>query len=148
MTPAVFYFYRGLGVVGEYARSTQSITRGATTRDITNHGWVVSGSYLLTGEVASTSVPAPKNPFDPTASKWGALQLIARYAELDVDAAAFDAGLVAAGASQKAKAATVGLNWYPVQYVKYYFTYERTSFEGPTPRAIENTILFRVQVAF
>jgi len=36
----------------------------------------------------------------------------------------------------------------PVQYVKYYIAYEHTSFEGPTPRAAENIVLFRVQLAF
>lgn len=148
VTPAVFYYYKGLGAFAEYARTTQAVTRGAATRDITNRAWGVNVALLLTGETASTGVPAPRTPFDPTTGTWGGLQLIARYAVLDVDRAAFDGGLVASGASRTAKAATVGLNWYPAQYVKYYLTYERTSFEGPTPRATENTLLFRVQVAF
>ena len=148
VTPAVFYYYKAFGTFAEYARSTQAVTRGATSRDISNQAWGVTAAYLLTGEAASTSVPSPRTPFDPTTGRWGALQLTTRYAELDVDQAAFDAGFAAAGASQKAKAFTVGLNWYPSQYIKYYLTYDRTSFDGPTPRATENIIAFRVQVAF
>ena len=148
VTPAVFYYYKAFGTFAEYAASTQAVSRGATSRDVTNTGWQIAASYLLTGEAAGTSVPAPRQSFDPPAGMWGALQIIARYAELTVDGDVFDAGFAASGASRKAKATTVGFNWYPAQPVKYYFTYERTVFDGPTVRPIENTILFRVQAAF
>jgi len=148
VTPALFYYYKAFGAFAEYAASTQAVSRGTTTRDVTNTGWQIAASYLLTGEAAGTSVPSPRQAFDPTAGTWGALQLIARYSELTVDADAFDAGFAASGASRKAKATTVGFNWYPAQPVKYYFTYERTEFDGPAVRPTENTILFRVQAAF
>ncbi|MEO7190255.1 MAG: hypothetical protein ABI051_04305, partial [Vicinamibacterales bacterium] len=61
----------------------------------------------------------------------------------------FTAGFAAAAASQTAKQATIGVNWYPVQFVKYYLTYERTTFSGGTAaRPTENIILFRGQLAF
>jgi phosphate-selective porin OprO/OprP len=148
LTPAVFYFYRSIGVFGEYVRSTQAVARGATSLDVTNRAWEITGSWLLTGEAASTGLPSPKAAFDPSAGRWGAVQLVARYAELSIDDALFDSGFVSPGASRRARAATVGLNWYPVQPVKYYLTYEHTAFDGPTVRLPDNTILFRIQLAF
>jgi len=148
ITPSVFYFYKSLGTFAEYIRTTQAISRGAGARDITNQGWEVTGSWFITGETASTGLPSPRKPFDPAAGKWGALQLLARYSELTVDQAAFDQGFAAAGSSRIARAATIAANWYPVQFVKYYLTFEHASFDGPTPRPTENTILFRAQIAF
>jgi phosphate-selective porin OprO/OprP len=92
----------------------------------------------------------PRNPFDPPAGHWGALQILARYSVLNVDDAAFTAGLAAAGASDTAKQFTAGLNWYPAAYIKYYATYERTGFEGGVApaRPTEHVILFRIQLGF
>ena len=58
------------------------------------------------------------------------------------------AGFAAAGASEKARQFTVGVNWYPASVFKYYLNYERTEFEaGALPaRPTENIILFRVQL--
>lgn len=148
VTPAVFYYYKSFGAFAEYARSTQAVSRGTTHADIANQAWDISAGYLLTGEAASAGVPSPRTPFDPSTGAWGALQLTTRYAELAVDETAFDLGFAGSGASQKAKAFTVGLNWYPSQNIKYYLTYDRTSFDGPTPRPAENIVAFRVQVAF
>ena len=55
--------------------------------------------------------------------------------ELTVDDAAFTAGLAAASASRDAKSFTIGANWYPAAYIKYYATYERTTFDGGAARA-------------
>jgi phosphate-selective porin OprO/OprP len=148
VTPAVFYYYKSFGAFAEYARSTQAVSRGSASGDVSNHAWDITAGYLLTGEAASAAVPVPRTPFDPTTGHWGAVQVTTRYAELAVDQAAFDLGFAASGASQKAKAFSIGLNWYPSQYIKYYVTYDHTSFEGPTPRSTENIVAFRVQAAF
>jgi phosphate-selective porin len=72
--------------------------------------------------------------------------VVARYSELAVDPAAFAAGLAGAGASRVAQSFTIGANWYPAAYIKYYGTFERTVFSGSRPA--ENVILFRAQLAF
>ena len=148
LSPAVFYYYKSLGAFGEFVQSTQTVVRGTTATAITNRGWEVSGAWLLTGEAASAGVPNPRRAFDPPAGRWGALQVVARHAELRVDEAAFEDGFAAIGSSRRARATTIGVNWYPTQVVKYYGTYERTTFNGPTPRAPDHTVLFRVQLAF
>jgi phosphate-selective porin OprO and OprP len=148
ITPAVFYYYKSFGGFAEYVRSMQEISRSNSSYDVTNDGWGITGSYVLTGEAASDRGVRPSRAFDPSAGKWGALQLAARYSHLSVDPLAFTSGLAAATASRKASAFTIAANWYPVAFIKYYATFERTSFDGGASRPTENVILFRTQVAF
>ena len=89
-----------------------------------------------------------KHDFDPENGQWGALQLLARYAVLTVDRDAFDLGLAAVSASREARQITVGANWYPTAFVKFYATYERTTFHDGAARPSEHVILFRSQLAF
>jgi phosphate-selective porin OprO/OprP len=148
VTPAVFYYYKALGVFGEYVQSTQNVARAGITREFTNTAWNVTASFLLTGETASTGITRPRAPFDPAAGTWGALQLVARYAALNLDDDIFSAGFAGAGASSAAKQFTIGANWHPASVFKYYLTYERTTFDTNTgsPRPTENIVLFRVQL--
>ncbi len=149
VSPAVAYFYKRAGVFLEYARTSQDISKSGVKDTIDNDGWDVSAVWNLTGENATSGVVRPKKPFDPAAGRWGAAQLVARYAELRVDQAAFDRGFAAAGANQKAQQVSVGVNWYAVQFIKYYLEYEHTSFKGgPTARPTENTIFLRAQLSF
>jgi len=149
LTPGIFYYLKRGGVFAEYVRVSQEITKGAVHDTFTNTGWDVTGVINLTGEEASSGIVTPQRPFDPATGDWGAVQLVGRYAELDVDADVFAQGLAATTASERARQATVGINWYPVQYVKYYLTYERTTFGGGAAnRPPENAVIFRVQLAF
>ncbi len=63
---------------------------------------------------------------------------------------AVDLGFAAAGASRKAQAWTVGLNWYLTGNVKYVLNFERTVFDDNRAgaRAPENGIGFRTQLNF
>jgi phosphate-selective porin OprO and OprP len=90
----------------------------------------------------------PRHNFDPSNGAWGALQLLARYSQLRVDPRAFANGLVTSTANQQAAAVTIGADWYPTAYIKYYATFERTSLtRGAAPRR-ENVVMFRAQLAF
>ena len=148
VSPAVFYYYKGFGGFAEYMRSRQNLARAGVTEQAVNHGWEVTGSYVLTGERASDRGVRPASPFDPPAGKWGALQVVARYTEVEFDEDIFALGLAAAGSAEKARSYTIGVNWYPATVFKYYLTYEHTQFEEGTapPRPDENVILFRVQL--
>jgi len=150
VAPAVFYYVGSFGAFGEYIRSTQHVARAGVTREVSNEGWGVTASYLLTGEAASAGTIRPRRSFDPPTRQWGAVQLLARYSQLEVDADVFANGLAAAGASRKADAFTLGVNWYPTSFIKWYATYERTVFDGDAdgPRPAENAVLFRAQLAF
>lgn len=149
VSPAVFYYHKALGVFGEFMRSEQRVSRpGVVSDDVANHGWDVTGSYVLTGEAASDRGVRPGSPFDPAAGTWGAAQVVARYSEVEFDRDIFALGLAGAIASEKAKSFAVGLNWYPANVVKFYATYEHTRFEGGSTPSLtrENVIIFRAQL--
>jgi phosphate-selective porin OprO/OprP len=148
VTPAAFYYYKSFGGFVEYVRSAQEVSRAGSSGDIVNQGWGITGSYVVTGEAASDRGVRPRYPFDPSAGHWGALQLVARYSHLRVDPAAFSQGFAAATASRDASAFTLGANWYPAAFLKYYATFEQTSFDGGAARPTEHVILVRAQVAF
>jgi sodium-dependent dicarboxylate transporter 2/3/5 len=115
VTPAVFYYHGRAGAFAEFVHSSGS-------------AWDVTGSYVLTGEATSERGVRPGNDFDPRAGRWGALQLVARYGELTVN-------------DRASHQFTVGVNWYPVNIVKYYVNFERTTSAG-------NMLAIRTQVAF
>ena len=146
VAPAVFYYYRSFGGFAEYVRSTQRVGKASTLADVTNQAWDITGSFLVTGETATYGTVRPVNTFDPEHGHWGALQVLARYSVLSVDRGAFDLGLAAANASRQAKQFTIAVNWFPVSYIKYYFTFERTTFDRV--RSAENVIVVRAQLGF
>jgi sodium-dependent dicarboxylate transporter 2/3/5 len=153
VTPSVFYYRGPVGAFAEWVRSAQDVTRATDVTTIANQAWDVSGSYVLTGEPTSDRGVQPSHPFDPESGKWGALQLVARYAELTVDRHAFNGGFAAIDANRRAHQFTLGVNWYPAAVVKYYVNFERTAFQGGYPgsaavRRPENVIFIRAQLAF
>jgi phosphate-selective porin OprO/OprP len=150
VTPAAFFFYKAFGTFGEYVRSTQTIARAGTTREVQNHAVEITASYFLTGETAGTGTIRPRRVFDPATGRWGAVQLLTRYSRLDIDDAAFVSTLAAPGASRRADQWAAALNWYPNQFIKWYASYERTVFDRAAAgvRPVEHAILFRAQVAF
>jgi phosphate-selective porin OprO/OprP len=149
-TPAVFYYHNQFGGYAEYVRSAQTVARNGLETDVANHAWEATGSYLLTGEAATEGIVRPKRDFDPQAGRWGAVQLLARYATLSVDRDAFAAGLAAAGASREARSLGLGVNWYPNPYIKIYGSFERTTFrvDAGSAQPAEHVIIFRTQLAF
>lgn len=149
VTPAVFYYFKSFGGFAEYVRSTQSVSRANAFTDVANNAWDVTASYVITGDTTTDRGVRPKNNFDPAAGHWGALQLLARVAQLKVDSAAFSRNLAASTASGEAKQFSVEANWYPNYWIKYYFSYERTNFTGGnTTRPTENAVIIRTQLAF
>lgn len=150
VTPAVFYYYKSFGGFGEYVRSSQWVASSTARRYVSNHAWEMTGSLVLTGEAASDRGVRPSANFDPATGHWGALQILGRFAELRIDRDAFDAGLAAPGASRDARSFTIGADWYPNPYIKFYGSFERTVFDrhAEGARHAENAILVRSQLAF
>lgn len=149
VAPALFYYFKSVGAFAEYTRSDQQVARNGVVSDISNHAMQVSGSVMLTGEAATYGNVRPAHNFNPAEHHWGAMQLLARYSTLSVDPLAFEAGLAAATANEQAQSFTIAMNWFPNANVKYYATFERTTFDGgATPRPAEDVILFRAQIGF
>lgn len=138
ISPQVYYYYGPFGVIAEYARVSQDVSNGIKTASLDNDAWQVAASYLLTGEDASFKGVKPKQPFDTDKGGWGAWELVARYQENNIDAAAFSTagagtGLAFADPRNNAKSAkswAAGVNWYLNQNVKLAVNFEHTSFDG------------------
>jgi phosphate-selective porin OprO/OprP len=151
-SPQAWYFYKAFGGWYEYVHTDTPIRRGLAAGDIAHDAWQVAASWVLTGENATDAGAGirPRNNFDFGNGNWGALQLAARYHVLTIDENAFALGFAAAGATRKAEAWTLGLNWYLTGNVRYIVNFERTVFdEDPDgPRRAENALAFRTQLTF
>jgi phosphate-selective porin OprO/OprP len=146
------YFYTGpLGLLGEYVLSRNEVSRGPATAELEHTAWQAIGSFFLTGEKAGFRSPAPKKPFDLKEGGFGALELVGRYGELDLDEAAFPVYAALTASAQKAKAWGVGVNWHFTRAVKIAVNYERTTFTGGATtgdREPENAVITRFQTSF
>jgi phosphate-selective porin OprO/OprP len=160
LSPQAYYYYGPFGLLGEYVISDQGVKNSATlqTANLKNTAWEISGGWVLTGEDASYSGVTPRHPFDPRNGDWGALQLVARYAELDVDKAAFPVFANPAISASEAHAWAVGLNWYLNKNIRVNTSFSRTTFTGgggagtTVPAAVtqhpEDVLFTRIQLSF
>lgn len=155
------YYHRGsFGLLGEYVTVRQDVTRVLSPTQ-SRHGqldhaaWQLSGGYFLTGEDSGFKAPAPARAFGKDGGR-GAVELVARVGELDLDDAAFVGGANSfadpATAVSKAFAWSVGVNWYLTPVIRLVVDYEQTNFDGGSAegadRPDEQVVLSRVQFAF
>ncbi|MGI9041592.1 MAG: OprO/OprP family phosphate-selective porin [Gemmatimonadales bacterium] len=151
LSPHAFVGLGSLGLLGEYILSRQEVRQGATTAKLDHTAWQASGSYFLTGEQAGFRSPSPKKPFDLRAGTFGAVELAARYGELDLDDDAFPTFANPTDAASKAKAFGVGVNWHLNRQIKVVVNYEHTTFDAGAAtgdRESENFVVTRFQHAF
>ena len=151
LAPHAYLGLGSFGVLGEYTINRHEVRAGATTARLTHRAWQASGSFFLTGEHAGFRNPAPKKPFDLKAGTFGALELAARYGELDIDDDAFPLFASASSAATKAKGLGLGVNWHLSRQIKVLVSYEHTTFEGGADtgdRASEDFVVTRFQHAF
>ena len=93
-------------MLGEYVISKQDVTLGTVTREVENDAWQLQVSWVLFGGDASYRGVTPRNAFDWAAGTWGAVELVARYSELDIDDEAFTAGFLSTSSSATAQTMT------------------------------------------
>jgi len=166
LSPEACYYLGPFGVQGEYDISDQSVQNTLTLARaaLKNTAWQVSGQWVLTGEKASFNGLTPANPFDPHAGSWGALQLVARFSELNIDNAAFNSFSDPTTSARSAAAWSVGLNWWLNRNVRVLTSFSHTTFQGggevnpyipsttTAPATVthqdENILFTRIQVAF
>ncbi|HXI73160.1 MAG TPA: porin [Verrucomicrobiae bacterium] len=160
LSPQGYYYYGPLSLLGEYAISDQGVLNTGTGAQahLQNTAWEISGGWVLTGENASFNGITPLHPFDPHKGQWGALQVVARYAELNIDDDAFPVFANPATSASAAQAWSAGLNWYLNKNIRLNASYSRTTFTGGggtgttapavTTRQPESVFFTRVQLAF
>ena len=157
--PQAFWYSGPFGVMGEYVESTQALDAsapGAKVNNIsqTNKASQVQISYVVTGEDNTFGGVKPMRSFDPFKGSWGALQLVGRWSELDVDQSTFKM-LDPSKSVSKATAFTAGANWFLNKNALLRFDYEDVSFLGGagtathvTNRPTERIFATRFQLAF
>jgi len=155
LSPQGYYYWGPFGLLGEYVISDQEVRKGAAKADLQNTAWQIAAGWVLTGEAASYTGVTPKHPFDPRSNHWGALQLVARYEDLNIDNNAFPIFANPGTSASEAHAWSVGLNWYLNKNIRANVSYSRTSFDGKinpaaatVTRQPEEVVFTRLQLAF
>ncbi|HXT39628.1 MAG TPA: porin, partial [Candidatus Angelobacter sp.] len=128
------------------------------TAPLRTTAWQITASWVLTGEDASFKGVSPARAFDPSIGHWGAIQLVARYAQLNIDPAAFPMFADSTASARSADAWSIGVDWSLNRSVRLMTSFSRTTFSGgggtgTTAPAIitrqpENVLFTRVQLAF
>jgi len=160
LAPQFDYRNGSLGVIGEYVLSTVNVRPSANgpKAELKNKGWQLSAGYVLTGEDSSYGGVVPKSNFDFANGTWGAFEVVARYANLKIDDAAFPLYASAASNANEASSFGLGLNWYLSKAVLFKLDYYQTSFDSPAGaplistspvlRQDEKAFISRFQIAF
>ena len=160
LVPQGYWYWGSLGVLGEYAVSSQKIRRGPITAaprtsfaTIRNEGWQIAATYLLTGEENSFQGVNPHSPVSFAEGGWGAWEVAGRVGQLSIDDELFSS-VAAGGAARRASSWGGGVNWYLNRNVKLSLDYEQTYFKGGSikPGTVtahdERMVFSRLQVAF
>lgn len=152
VSPQAYYYVGPFGLLGEYVQTAQDVKNGTTFGEISTSAWQVAASYVLTGEKASYRSVAPRKQFNPGAGNFGAIELAARYTQLNVDNDAFILKFANPNNSaRRASTWTAGVNWYFNKNLKFQVNYEQSAFLGGSAtgnRQTEKVILSRFQVYF
>jgi phosphate-selective porin OprO/OprP len=114
---------------------------------------------VVTGESAAYNEDVtPKRPFNLAEGHWGALQLVGRFMELNVDQDAFPRYSDPTTSARSAAAWSVGINWYLNRNILWKTSFSHTVFDGgggpgttapaTTTRKNESVLFTRLQLAF
>lgn len=155
-TPQFYYYWGPLGLLGEYAVSSQEVRQdngGAPIRDTLEHtAWQVGISYFLTGEQNSFKAVTPKRALTLGGDGWGALELAARVGQIKLADAAFPTFANPASNATRSTSYGVAVNWHLNRNVKLSAGYDFTEFEGQPGTTFdggdEHVVTTRVQFAW
>jgi phosphate-selective porin OprO/OprP len=156
LSPQFYYYRNRLGLMGEWIRSGQEVQVGAnasTHGRLENRAWQLTAGWVLTGEDCTyRGASKPSHPFALDGEGWGAVELVARYGELEVDEDAFPVYADPSVSARRAQAWGLGINWYLTGNLKLVLNYTDASFDGGAPlgadRPDEEAVFSRLQVSF
>ena len=156
LNPQLYYFNGPVGLLAEWVKEDQGVTKGATDGTVNNQAGHVLASFVIGGDNSYDGV-RPRAPASWAKKDLGAFELVVRYGWLEVDQAAFQPpGYSDPSKSvHRAKEWAFDVNWWLNRNVKLSAFWGRTTFVGGagkptavTDRATENVGIARVQVAF
>jgi phosphate-selective porin OprO/OprP len=159
LSPQFDYRFGPLGLFGEYAVSASRLRPESNSEALSlkHRAWQLTGGYVLTGEDSSATGLVPRAPFDPGAGTWGAVEVVARWSEAKVDAAAFPRLAAPDTSVTDVRTLAVGLNWHLSGAVRAMFNYYYSQFDaapgalstgGAVRRPDEGVFVSRLQLAF
>lgn len=162
LSPQASYYYGPFGFLAEYVISDQRVARAGDAparARLENTAWEVTGSWVITGEdVNFKGGVIPLHPFSIKEGGWGAWQLVARYAQLDIDRDAFPLYSDPSTSARTAGTWSIGLNWWLNRNLRVLSSFSHTDFRGgggsgasapaPITRQDENVLFTRMQLSF
>lgn len=153
LAPQATYFFGPLGVLAEYVTSGQTASVGGARSYLSNHGWQLAGSIMLTGEKNTYDSIRPSRPLAAAMDRQhcGAWELAIRHSALGVDPNAFPRYAATASSAQSASESAIGINWHLNQHTKLMIDFESTGFHMATdsvPRLhAEHVVMTEIQLA-
>lgn len=156
-SPHLGWYAGPLGLMVEYVVSENSVSLGNRHDVIRNRGWHVGASWVVTGENASYEGVSPSSENSIYKGGLGAVELVARIAEVRFDHDAFTGGGSSfanpATSASQAVAYAGGVNWYPSKNLRFSASYTHTDFDASKPTSAvlkhgEDAILARAQISF
>ena len=152
VSPQMYWSIGRFGLLAEFARSDQEVTRAPSTTNLTNEAWDATASFLLTGDTTSFKGVTPKKPYDPDAHTWGAFELVARAGAQRQDENSFPFYANPAASAEVARDRGFGVNWTMSRNARLMLDYVETRFSGGAANGLdredERVILSRFQVSF
>ncbi len=155
------YFYKSFTLLAEGGLGYQGYSNnGKDSTRVPFSGWMVQGTYFLTGEQLTRRVnvvrPISRFGYDKGKLGLGAWEVHARFSNLQLNNRIFTAGFADPNQwSNLANIVDVGTNWYWNYYTKIYFDWQHAFFgnpvtSGPGGHLLSSTDLFwlRFQVFF
>ena len=145
VAPQLDYRNGSFGLLSEYVVSAVNVRASATGKltELQNKAWQLAAGYVLTGENSAYAGVVPSNNFDLSKGTWGAFEVAARYANLQVDDAAFPLYASPAAGAGEASSLGLGLNWYLSKAVRFTFDYYQTKFDAApgAPATLTNAVI-------
>ncbi len=143
----IAYFYESLTVLAEYGGGFQGYSsNGKTSTRVPFSGWMVQGTYFLTGEKLTRRVnvvrPINKFGFDKGKFGWGAVEVHSRFSDLELGKQVFTGGFADPNQwTNRAYAIDTGVNWYWNYYTKIYFDWQHAMFGSPVTSGVGGHLL-------
>lgn len=140
------------GANAEWYSNVQAVRRGAKLVNVPVGGFLGVVDYVLTGERSVQGGVVPARPFDPEHGRWGAFQVAARVAQVEIGDAAFPLFADPAHSARQATEWSIGLSWFITRTTRLQLNGAETAFSGGAAgggdRKTEQELLARMQVLF
>lgn len=145
LNPQFYYYFRSLGLLGEYVKVGQQVSRlvavgNDRTATLEHDAWQLQAAYFLTGEREAYDSNRPRHDFCAGQPGFGAWELVARIHEIHFDPGSFSGGAASfanpLSSVSAARALGVGVNWYLNANFRMQLDYDVTRYENGSATGI------------